>query len=50
MVLEYLVVASGTIMKKEDLDTLGVDNWQLIQIEQPDDSLIFYHIFSKTAA
>lgn len=50
MVLEYLVVSSGTIMKQEDLNTLGVSDWQLIQVEQPDDSLIFYHIFTRTAA
>ena len=48
MPFEYLVVASGTIMKQADLNTLGASNWELVQIEQPDDSLIFYHVFTKS--
>lgn len=48
MPVDYLVVVSGSVMKEADLNTLGDASWQLVQIEQPDDSLMFYHIFSKT--
>jgi len=48
MPVDYKVVVSGSVMREADFNTLGDANWQLVQIEQPDDSLMFYHIFTKS--
>ena len=48
MPVDYKVVVSGSIMREVDFNILGDSDWQLVQIEQPDDGLMFYHIFTKS--
>jgi len=47
MVQEYLVVASGSPLDQNQLNNFGQNNWVLEHVIQPEDSLVFTHIFRK---
>lgn len=48
MVVEYLVVSSGTqLLTQDHLNLLGQSDWDLVQVVQPDDSLRVTYIFKK---
>lgn len=45
---EYLVVSSGTLLDQNQLNALGQNDWILEHVVQPEDGLVWYHIFHKT--
>lgn len=47
MVEQYKVVSSGTLLSQEQLNGEGADDWLLEHVIQPEDGLVWYHIFRK---